>query len=517
MFAEPVPLAPTPRHRRRPQITTSSPYFLSNEISRRVPWSLRLIYPLIQLAVGAVVLSIVLNLQVWADTVGVTTTVLSWSLGFQGLGTLLSIPFIYFMSPVYHGHDTIPVAMLILALTTLALPYINTIALLCVLSVIIGFSVNMITTESFNLQRKLFIIDAGPWCGLSQLAYSLGGIASIIYAFQTSSQSDDDNASTTCINCSPWFYIFVSGILVFLAMSFFILPNPEKASDVAIARVSQPSASTSEQQEASEATPLIPSTAEQYEIPYQLPSVGERGDVLAPHYHAEFLIGGVLGITIGSLFLILGFITTYAEDLNLEPYSIAYYQVSLGICLFAVGIFAGIIDQATGLARGLIRENMILPLKMMATALVAAFALFLAPMVINSQTMFWVSTSITVFAYGMIGVYGLDWLNRITYATEYSTGIAITAMNLGCTALLAVTLGFWYTGFGVWAVIYITGAASLFMIPMIWHSRFVSYRPEINPWLTGGPPPPGPFGPPPFGPPPFGPPGPPPPPPGYPI
>jgi hypothetical protein len=136
-------------------------------------------------------------------------------------------------------------------------------------------------------------------------------------------------------------------------------------------------------------------------------------------------------------------------------------------------------------------NNETLPMKIMICLSINALTMFVFSLpftwLSESKTVFWLATSIFSLANGPLIGYTLDWLNRTTYATEFSTGIAMTGLNLGPSVMILIALLGWYVlGLGVWSVIYVAGSLPLLVIPLVWHSRYFSYRVEVNPTLFMG-------------------------------
>ena len=224
----------------------------------------------------------------------------------------------------------------------------------------------------------------------------------------------------------------------------------------------------------------------------------------------------------GTEYILLSYLTSFAEETSIETYTEAYYQASIAWCLVFVGMIIGLLDQAhllpysmpmpkrrrshnsnddeeqeTYWNRCISWCSCRLPLPISdetlpnrittCLAICTVSLLFFALPVTginNSKIVFWISTSIYSLANGPIVGYTFDWLNRTTLATEFSTAIVMTGVNAGASAIILIMLLGWYVfDIGVWSVIYVAAGMPLLVIPLIWYTLYASYRVEINPVL----------------------------------
>ncbi len=486
----------------------SSTFFMTNEIASRIPWSLRLLYPVVQMSVGALLVGLVLDLSVLADNCDVSTSTASWALVVIGLGVLCSMIFVLYFASNYHAHDSIPLALLALSIITLSVPFISSIYLLCIITFLIGFLENVILSELYNLTRKIFGPDAGPWCTLNQLSFAFGGVIGTILniiSYELDRDNEDDKI-TTCINCSPWFFISVAMIMVILSSIFTVVRDPEgidiqnshgENSGHTLLYIHPVDSNNGQVNTIDESAMLAAEHC-------------ERGHVSAPHYYVEIILAIVLLAYTGGEYTLLSYLTTFAVDIDIESYDSAYYQATVSWFLVFVGMILAILDQSRELPDGhehpVVKQpessspwsipnifsavtNDTLPAKIMFCLFIDGLCMFAftLPWIRQSKVAFWISTCIFSVFNGPIFGYSMDWLNRATYATEYSTGIAMTGVNAGASAGILFTLLCWYgLGMGVWSVIYVAGAMTWIVIPLVWYSRYLSYRVEVNPSLLTG-------------------------------
>ena len=518
--------------------------FLNNSVARRVPISLRLLYPLVQVTIGALIVGLSLDLSNLAEKCNVSTSAASWSLVVLGLGVLTSMVFVRYVSPYRYAHDSLPMCLLVFSFTTSSLPYVTSIVWLYITTFVIGFVQNVAGTEIYSLIRKLYGPYAGPWCSVIHLSFVLGGVVGnvlSILSYAISGYTGEGDDSTTCINCSPWYFITLASCMFSLAIIFLFVRDPERGGfgcgicrrksewirrglvrrwfdhatgrgDTSLnggwrGRADEESEiddnENTHEGGVNECSLLLP--PQQSGVIHASPShllgfshndetsslhnvsaestglhYGVRGDVTAPHYNVEIAIAIVMMSLTGCEAVLVAYLTTFAEVTGIESYTSAYYQATVAwICVF-VGMFLGMLDQAYERVNN---EN--LPNKIMLRLSIAVFALLLVMIFYESEGMLWFATSLFSFMNGPLLGYSFDWLNRATYASELSTGIVMAGSNSGPAMLVVLTLATWYgTGIGVWAVIYVTATVTSFMIPLIWWTRYLSYRPAINPLLN---------------------------------
>ena len=513
----------------------SSGFFMTNEVASRVPWSLRLLYPLIQMSMGSLMVTLAVDLSVLANNCGVSTSTASWALVLQGLGILFSMVFVYKYSSMFFAHDTIPIGLVLSAIFTMCVPYVTSIYLLCALTFLLGFLDNVIASISFNLVRLLFGPYAGPWCTFTQLCYVFGGVIGTILnivSYLMSPEGDDDDA---CINCSPWYFIVLGSSMLLLAISMYFITDPERdkpsvfySSFVPFFRpedeheeednqASNNTGATGDNihRSGSRSDDCIRSDHDENDTLSVTSSktgtsLTSRADISqVPHYRVEIALFFVQLFVTGSEYILISYLTSFANETGIESYNSAYYQATFAWFLDFIGMFYGMIDQSHAptpeieeqlrAAHGRKRlfpkwywycpfllpvTTETLPWKIISCLVTGSFAmlLFTLPYLRHCNWMFWIATSIFSLSNGPLVGYVLDWLNRTTYATEFATGIALSGVNIGPPAMLLVTLISWY-GFdlGMWAVIYCAVTVPLIGVPLIWYSRTMSYRSEVNP------------------------------------
>ena len=479
--------------------------FLTDEIASRIPASLRIFYPWIGFIAGAFTVSLTINLTVWANNCDVSSSVASWALVTQGLGVLCSMLYVVYFSPYLHAHDSIPFCLVALGCIVLSLPYITSIYLLCVFMLFAGFFSNVMSSEVFNLLRKLYGPYAGPWCSLSLLAVSLGSVFGTVLKTTVYVIVNENDASSV-----RWSFGILGSIFLLVASAFLCLPDPEgnngesEGEDNALKNFFMkrrkvtpslfleqwPMLTTSGDDDVSEIT------TESGLLPAQ--PIGTRGDFRAPHYYVEYLLAIALLATYGGKYIITSYLTTFADVTGIESDEAAYYQaVSVTFFIF-IGMLLGILDQGWSIAAvgdGTVIDidndnylhrfaitNKSLPWRIMGCFFIAGISVCFVLIFPSSAVVYWVATSVFALASGPLVGYLLDWLNRSTYATQYSTGIALTGLHMGSSTMVLLTLGVWYIcGVSVWSVIYVASFVSLLVIPLVWYTQYLSYRIEVNP------------------------------------
>jgi fucose permease len=456
--------------------------FWHNSIADRVPNGLKFGYECVCLVAGATIVVVVADVTTAAENCGLSTSVSSYLFIVEALGTLLGGVLSSWLLERYHGNRVIAYTCLVGAAFIIILPFLTNAFLLFVFYFISGGVTNLLFTNAFFMLRATLAYHAGPWLGLGQVFYGIGGVtltAIEVFVYYTMS---------SCSICDTGQYMVLSLCYLALFGHFrYVARDPQKEPSLMIEdyQMDKPEFVNKDdpfRQRARESESDLQRFNEEYptldnanDDESDDASVVTRMEASVPHYRVEFFLCMAMVLLAGGLFTVMAYLTTYVEDLDLESYDEGYAQVTVGYAFSVIGVVLGFLDQAY-----FVKNHHDLLVRMLVCCFLGGAVMLLPVIFPDSLTVLWFSTTAYMFFNGPTYGYAYDWMNRLTYTTDRGTAIVTFGVNAPAFVVVAV-IGIWYTG-GVGPVtLMYCGVVTMWLtIPCLWIGQYQSYRRDVK-------------------------------------
>jgi len=378
---------------------------------------------------GVVLVALGSSLEDLAENIGLEATDIGTVFIARGCGAIFGAVVSAKIYRWFAGNLVMTVALALIIILLLYLPFNKSYVLLHVYFLFLGFGTAVTDTGCQIMTRKVHGKKAGPWLGANTVAFGISGALVPLIAIVTGSLVLQ--------------YYILSAIITGVTIFIFLGPSPDK-----LGISGQPAGA---------------------------PKNGKK----VPHYNVEIMLGCMVFCLIGGKVTSTAYLSTYVDDTGVIDTSKESALVLVLWIAITIGRLAGVYDQR-------FLTNVTLPVHLSIFLIGGFLSMLLVLWYPNSGPVLWIGVAFYGLFNGPCVGYCYDLNNRITFPSEESMAIVMFGLNFGASLVPYLNSVIW-TATGSPKTLIVTIFLSMFIpLPLLHMVKYVSYDETFNPLSRKG-------------------------------